>query len=78
MSYLQNKKFSEFFLDLNLFNIKLYMYNLLSCLENIHKHGIVHRDLKPDNFLYDIDNHKCLLIDFGLSEAVRELILSLK
>ena len=44
------------------------MYNLLSCLEDIHKCGVVHRDLKPDNFLYDLETHKCLLIDFGLSE----------
>jgi cell division control protein 7 len=48
------------------------MYNLLCCLENIHKNGIVHRDLKPDNFLYDINNNKCLLIDFGLSEYEME------
>jgi cell division control protein 7 len=44
------------------------MFSLLSCLGSIHKCGIIHRDLKPDNFLYDIDTHKCLLIDFGLSE----------
>lgn len=50
------------------------MHSLFTCLRLIHKYGIVHRDLKPDNFLYDLDSGKCLLIDFGLSEAVNILI----
>lgn len=59
-------------MDISLTDLKKYMYNLLSCLEKIHKCGIVHRDLKPDNFLYDLENHSCLLIDFGLSEYEME------
>jgi cell division control protein 7 len=72
LSILDGKKFTDFYRDFSLIDIKRYMYNLLSCLENIHRIGIVHRDLKPDNFLYNPDTHKCLLIDFGLAEIVSD------
>ena len=55
--------------------MKKYMYNLICCLDNIHKVGIIHRDIKPDNFLYNPELNKFLLIDFGLSELVKYLEL---
>jgi cell division control protein 7 len=69
-NFQKNTKFVDFYQTISLYDLKRYMYNLLSCLKTIHSFGIVHRDLKPDNFLYDIEAHKCLLIDFGLSEYV--------
>lgn len=65
-----NNKFLDFYKTIELLDLKKYMYNLLGALANIHKQGIVHRDLKPDNFLYDLEQHKCMIIDFGLSEYV--------
>jgi cell division control protein 7 len=67
---MEQKRFQDYFSEIEMKDIKKYMFQLLSSLENIHKHGIIHRDLKPDNFLYDIQNGKGMLIDFGLSEAV--------
>ena len=44
----------------------LYM---LSCIEDLHKHGFIHRDIKPGNFLFKSDPMQPLvLIDFGLSK----------
>jgi cell division control protein 7 len=65
----KHTKFTDYFMKISLQDIKKYMFNLLSCLESIHNVGIVHRDVKPDNFLYDIETHECMLIDFGLSEV---------
>jgi cell division control protein 7 len=67
--YQRHTKFTDYFLKMTVLDIKKYMFNLLSCLESIHNVGIVHRDVKPDNFLYDIETHECMLIDFGLSEV---------
>src|SRR5690349_7475936 len=67
LPYQNHKKFTDFFIDFPLKDLKHYMYSLLCSLENIHKIGIVHRDLKPDNFLYDKETRTYCLIDFGLS-----------
>lgn len=72
MPYLEHDKFSDFFLTMSMEDIKIYMFQLLNCLELIHSVNIVHRDLKPDNFLYNPKTKKCLLIDFGLSDVVSD------
>ena len=54
--------------------IKIYMFKLLDCLDAIHNFDIIHRDVKPDNFLYNPKTKKCLLIDFGLSDVVKDII----
>jgi calcium-dependent protein kinase len=41
------------------------LYQILSAVNYLHKHGIVHRDLKPENILFDGENVK--IIDFGTS-----------
>ena len=34
----------------------------------IHSKNICHRDIKPENLLYDQENKKIKLIDFGISK----------
>jgi cell division control protein 7 len=69
--HLIHHKYSDFYQNVTMKQIKQYMYGLLTCLEEIHFNGIVHRDIKPDNFLYNIDNGEFMLIDFGLAELVK-------
>lgn len=53
-------------IDMN--DIKLYLFQLLSAVKHLADRGIVHRDIKPSNFLWDPKSKKGILIDFGLSE----------
>lgn len=48
--------------------MKHYIYELLLALKELKDLGIYHRDIKPGNFLYDLENRRGLLIDFGLAE----------
>ena len=68
-SFLPHIKFSNYFKELSISQIKIYMKNLLTSLNLIHKEGIIHRDIKPDNFIFDLESNKSCLIDFGLAEA---------
>ena len=46
---------------------------MLSAIEDLHKHGFVHRDIKPSNFMYRPGNSPpdVCLIDFGLAKVWR-------
>ena len=68
MPYLNHCKFIDLVAKIELEEVKLYIANLLSALEHIHKLGIIHRDIKPSNFLYDRENKKFSLVDFGLAQ----------
>ncbi len=56
-------------------DIKYYMYALLEGLASLHELGVVHRDIKQGNFLYNAETKKGILIDFGLAELVRSIIM---
>lgn len=62
-------------MDMTMEDIKCYLYSLLTALNHLHSHGFVHRDIKPDNFLYNRQLRTGVLIDFGLSEVRRMLLL---
>ncbi|KAK7501791.1 hypothetical protein BaRGS_00006877, partial [Batillaria attramentaria] len=50
---------------LTLSKVKFYAAELLTAVNNLHKHGIVHRDIK-NNVMVDEEGHICL-IDFELA-----------
>jgi serine/threonine protein kinase len=49
--------------------VALYLRQILSGTQYLHRHGIIHRDLKPDNILRG-KNGDLFLADFGVSEMV--------
>ena len=67
-SFFNHHKFIDYFKTMSFEKVQVYMYQLLSCISNIHSAGIIHRDIKPDNFLFNINTNDCCLIDFGLAE----------
>ena len=66
--FFKHQKFVEYFKVMSFEKIRIYMYQLLTCIKKIHSAGIIHRDIKPDNFLFNIETNECCLIDFGLAE----------
>ena len=51
--------------------IRSYLYQLLSGLRYLHKHGIIHRDVKPENLLVDKEG-TLKLCDFGFARKMNE------
>lgn len=48
--------------------IKHYLIEFLLGAKELKELGIYHRDLKPGNFLYNCQNRRGVIIDFGLAE----------
>jgi len=40
---------------------------IASAVQAAHDQNIVHRDLKPDNVMYDAEQHRVKLLDFGIA-----------
>lgn len=70
MPYLPHDKFSDYVLDMDVNETRLYMKNLLLALRRVHSFNIIHRDIKPSNFLYNRHTKEFLLVDFGLAQKV--------
>ncbi|MBD2254689.1 protein kinase domain-containing protein [Nostoc parmelioides] len=50
-----------------------FLSDILAVLQVVHKEGIFHRDIKPDNIIRNENNHKLVLIDFGIAKKISEL-----
>ena len=48
--------------------MRLYMKSLFTALRAVHLKKILHRDVKPTNFLYNPQEERGVLVDFGLAE----------
>lgn len=70
MPYLPHKKFSEYVGDMDAAELREYMRALLEALRHVHSFGVIHRDVKPSNFLYDRENRRYQLVDFGLAQRL--------
>ena len=55
--------------------VNIYQH-LLKGLKILIEEGVVHFDLKGPNIVYDIETEKPVIIDFGLSIPIKELIAS--
>lgn len=53
--------FQDYFVELNISEIKEYMKNLLIALKRVHEFDIIHRDIKPSNFLNNRQKRMSLL-----------------
>ncbi|GAX85187.1 hypothetical protein CEUSTIGMA_g12605.t1 [Chlamydomonas eustigma] len=50
--------------------VKLYAYQMLRSLLQIHRAGICHRDIKPQNLLVNTESHALKLCDFGSAKVL--------
>ncbi|SMN20266.1 similar to Saccharomyces cerevisiae YDL017W CDC7 DDK (Dbf4-dependent kinase) catalytic subunit required for firing origins and replication fork progression in S phase through phosphorylation of Mcm2-7p complexes and Cdc45p [Maudiozyma saulgeensis] len=69
LPYYPHEEFRNFYRDLPIKGIKMYMWELLQALKFVHSHGIIHRDIKPTNFLFNPELGRGVLVDFGLAET---------
>ena len=66
--YVNNLDYKTLFPNLNDFEIRFYMYEILKALDYCHSQGIMHRDIKPHNIMIDHSHRKLRVIDWGLAE----------
>ena len=59
---------SEHKATINNYQIKLFLYQLISGVNYCHSRRIIHRDLKPQNLLVDRSGN-LKIADFGLARA---------
>lgn len=68
----EHDDFRDLLNNVDIEDVKRYMYALCNALANIHKHNIIHRDVKPSNFLFSKAAGTGYLIDFGLAHEWRQ------
>ncbi|OBA18100.1 uncharacterized protein OGAPODRAFT_80854 [Ogataea polymorpha] len=73
LPFYKHADFRDFYRDLPLSGIKIYMHELFTALSFVHEKRIIHRDIKPTNFLYNPLTRRGVLVDFGLAEKEAEI-----
>lgn len=68
LPYFRHQDFRDYFRDMTVLDMSIYLRSLFTALAYVHKHDIIHRDIKPTNFLYDPTTQRGVLVDFGLAE----------
>jgi cell division control protein 7 len=68
LPYFRHSDFREYFRNMTVPDIAIYMRSLFTALASVHSRNILHRDIKPTNFLYDPASRRGVLVDFGLAE----------
>ncbi|KAF2478135.1 kinase-like protein [Lindgomyces ingoldianus] len=68
LPYFQHRDFREYYQDMTIADMRLYFRSLFTALRSVHAKKILHRDVKPTNFLYNPQQARGVLVDFGLAE----------
>lgn len=68
LPYFKHQDFRDYFRDMTVTDMAIYLRSLFTALSYVHRHQIIHRDIKPTNFLYDPASQRGVLVDFGLAE----------
>ena len=68
MKYYPHSDLKNFLIKKNIYNLNTLIYNLISCIDSLHKLKIYHRDIKLENFIIEkIPGFKILLSDFEMA-----------